>query len=158
MAQGNYITPDNKSAYSYDTQILATLDDGTELWNVTDYSRSTSNLQIELFAHTAGGITGIPKSVRPVDVLSVLRGETDKIKTNRVRDLAIASTYTPKRAIILRRVPKNTRNLIEWYMQRPIINAFPELCKHVGEDKCVGCGGRCAHTLNELQERVSATI
>lgn len=45
----NYIAPDNKSAWSYQTQIKATLPNGTELWNVTDYSRTTSKLQTKLF-------------------------------------------------------------------------------------------------------------
>lgn len=149
MAIGNYLTPDGKHAYSYDTQILTTLPDGTELWNVSDYSRSTSTLQYDLFARKVSE-SSLPKGVRNVEIMHVLRGQTLDIKSNRVRNDAIASVYVPKNVVVLRNVPINTRDLVAYYLAKPVITSFPELCNHTDENKCIGCGGRRAHTLPEL--------
>ena len=149
MATGNYLTPDGKHAYSYDTQILTTLPDGTELWNVSDYSRSTSTMQYDLFAQNV--LRGaLPKGVRNVEIMHVLRAQTLNIKNGRVRNDAIASVYIPKNVVLLRHVPTNTRDLVAYYLAKPIITSFPELCNHTDENKCIGCGGRRAHTLPEL--------
>jgi len=157
MAIGNYLTPDGKHAYSYDTQILATLPDGTKLWNVSDYSRSTSTMQYDLFAQNV--LEGpLPKGVRNVEIMHVLRAQTLNIKSNRVRNDAIASVYVPKNVVVLRNVPTNTRDLIAYYLAKPVITSFSELCNHTNGNKCINCGGRRAHTIAEMSEYINTHV
>ena len=108
MPIGNYVTPNEKAAYSYDTQIYAKTDSGVELWNVTDYSRTTSNLQSDLFVHKAlKRDVFLDRQVRSIDVLRVLRGEKAPKKT-------VDAVEVDSHVIVLRKVPKNTKDLIAY--------------------------------------------
>jgi hypothetical protein len=99
----NYISPDNKFAWSYETQIKSTLPDGRELWNVTDYSRTTSGLQSSLFAYTFHPPASAAKSRRTWShFMRILRGQ--------VKDID-GSVMLPENVTLLNFVPQGTTDL-----------------------------------------------